>query len=475
MNYSNIQQLNTWDGAFMSLAPCVRQQSLRVADYTKALFDEACALPFGCGRKVSAQTREEIHRRNSTVAYKCGLYHQLGKALFAEEDQVERENFSETERELFRSYTKQGRLLVAYLQEGRSRNGGTFDSAPETPTKNIPWRMIRESCEQHMERYDGSGYPSRLAARNISPIAQIVGLAKELDTLASSIHSEEPFDDAMEILLSKTGTDFSPELAEVLRAARTKCRRIFSKYIYYSRAIPKTVPLVDKQEKRPMGLHLYPMYDSLGKIAAVDARPWFEDGTSDYQKLEAQLTRLNMTNEMQLYFLYEACDTLLKMKNHGVHAPLLVKTFIPFFRAEATEKLPRLFEDQPVDRYALLLAVDEKAFLKENKKTADAVRAFLNAGIEILVDDWHPENVPFERLQRFGITNIRPANDLVDADGTLGLLTALLSNGFTVYASTDREELTTALYAQGAILSPRENTPMKEKDLVRRLEEGTHV
>lgn len=471
MNLSYTQQLNTWDGAFMLLSPSVRQQSLRIADYTKALFEEACALPFGCGRKASAQAREEIQRRNASVAYKCGLYHQLGKALFPEKDQTERADFTDSELRNYRTYPRQGRLLVAYLQDGAKTHGGTFDGFIETPTKNVPRRMIREACEQHAERYNGSGYPSGLAGKNIAPIAQIVALAKELDRLATSLHSEEPFEEAFSQLLSRTGTDFSPELADVLRAAKAKCRRIFKKYIYYSNAVPKTVPLVDKQAKRPMGLNLCPMYGADGKIAAIDANPWFEKGETDYTTMETLLQRVDMTDSVQLYFLYEACDTLLRMKNHGVHAPIIVRTFAPFFRAAATDQLTRLFEDQPVDRYGLLLAVDEKLFLKESKSTADAVKAFADEGIEILVDRWHPENVPFERLQRLNVTHIRPADDLLDGEGTIGLLTALMSNGFTVYASTDREELKTVLAAHGAILAPPDNPSVSEIDLVRLLEE----
>jgi len=95
------------------------------------------------------------------LAYKCGLYHQLGKALVPHEYQFWQDDFSEEEKAVYRKYTTEGRLLVANLQErsvrAKEKRKGTFE---ELPTKNIPWIMLRESCEQHMERFDGSGFPA---------------------------------------------------------------------------------------------------------------------------------------------------------------------------------------------------------------------------------------------------------------------------------------------------------------------------
>ena len=41
------KEYETWDEAFRGLAPVIRQQSVRVAGYTQALFVQACAGSFG--------------------------------------------------------------------------------------------------------------------------------------------------------------------------------------------------------------------------------------------------------------------------------------------------------------------------------------------------------------------------------------------------------------------------------------------
>ena len=41
------KEYETWDEAFRGLTPAVRQQSVRVAAYTQALFVQACAGEFG--------------------------------------------------------------------------------------------------------------------------------------------------------------------------------------------------------------------------------------------------------------------------------------------------------------------------------------------------------------------------------------------------------------------------------------------
>ena len=174
------KEYTTWEEAFRALAPAMRQESVRVAEYTQVLYQKACEAGFGA--QESAAYPERIRSKYAEVAYKCGLYHQIGKALVPQEYQILQRDFTEEEIAVYRKYTADGRALAARLQElslGAKQRRRT-ESAQEAPTENIPFLMIRESCAQHMERYDGSGYPAGLAGAEISPIAQIVGLAKEL-------------------------------------------------------------------------------------------------------------------------------------------------------------------------------------------------------------------------------------------------------------------------------------------------------
>ena len=107
------KEYETWDEAFRGLSPAVRQQSVRVASYTQALFVQACAGEFGTNTK---EGKDRIQGQYADLAYKCGMYHQLGKALVPPEYQLWSEDFTEEEQAVYRKYTIDGRLLVVHEQ-----------------------------------------------------------------------------------------------------------------------------------------------------------------------------------------------------------------------------------------------------------------------------------------------------------------------------------------------------------------------
>ena len=222
------KEYETWDEAFRALAPIIRQQSVRVASYTQVLFVQACASSWG---RHTPEGVERMNGKYAELAYKCGMYHQIGKALVPTEYQILQRDFTDEEIAVYRKYTTDGRQLVARLQEKTLRAKAKRLGTEEMATENIPWLMIRETCQQHMERYDGSGYPDGRRGDEISPIAQIVGLAKELDRLASETKSETPFSEAYDYLVGLSGTVYSPELIKVLEKAHDKCREVYEKYI----------------------------------------------------------------------------------------------------------------------------------------------------------------------------------------------------------------------------------------------------
>ena len=66
------KEYESWDEAFRGLSPVIRQQSVRVAAYTQALFVEACKLQFGTNTEageaiVSADGAEACRRPIGTA------------------------------------------------------------------------------------------------------------------------------------------------------------------------------------------------------------------------------------------------------------------------------------------------------------------------------------------------------------------------------------------------------------------------
>ncbi|MBQ6718933.1 MAG: EAL domain-containing protein [Oscillospiraceae bacterium] len=455
-------EYETWDEAFHGLAPVIRQQSVRVASYTQALFVQACAGNFGADTREGA---ERMQGQYADLAYKCGMYHQLGKALVPPEYQVWTDDFTEEEQAVYKKYTTDGRLLVASLQErGNRAKERRKGELIEQPTKNIPWLMIRESCEQHMEHWDGSGYPAQRNTTNISPIAQIVGMAKELDRLASETKSEDPFAEAIQTLMDQSGSIWNPALIEVLKAARPKCRAIYNKYIHYTLTIPKTIPLVERRKERPMGLQYRPMVsDAEGTVAAYEAIPWFggilgrPGETEGAAELEAMLIRRKMVEDVSRYFLYEAADTVLRIENCKLKIQSVVLQMLPAFYHLNTQlqMFNQLFKDQPIPRDKLLLTIPADLVANANKHTTELIERYLRNGIRLVLDGYDPavhgEKLPAETLKAMGFVYLRLDPKLYLKQETANAMNRLRQDGFILLGGgADTHDILGWLAACGA-------------------------
>ena len=471
------REYETWDEAFRALAPAVRQQSVRVAAYTQALFTQACAANFGAATPAS---RDRMRGQNADLAYKCGMYHQLGKALVPPEYQLWQDDFTEEEQAVYKKYTADGRTLVAALQErgarAKEKRRGEYI---ETPTNNIPWLMIRESCEQHMERWDGSGYPAGRMGNDISPIAQIVGLAKELDRLASETKSETPFEDAYQTLTDMAGLDWSPALIEVLKSAKAKCRGVYNKYIYYTMTLPKTVPLVEKRKDRPMGLSFRPMVsDGEGTVAAYEAIPWFggiadrPGETEGAAEIVGMLKRKELLSDVSFYLLYEAADAVLRMENCQLGLQGILLQMMPEFYALPTQlqRFNQLFKDQPIPRAKLMLTISAAVVESANKATTELIERYLRNGISLVLDGFDPAKLSVEKVKGMGFTHLRLAPELYLKQETANLMNTLRLEGFTlVGGNADTPDLVKWLTACGAAYMSGTMTgiPVTEDELIR--------
>lgn len=427
----------TWDEAFKALVPQIRQESVRVASYTQVLFTQVCNAHF---YEDNENEKQRMQGKYADLAYKCALYHQLGKSLVPQEYQVWNKNFSEEEQALYRKYTTEGRILVSKLQERTIKKKISNDFVEE-PTENIAWLMLRETCQQHMERYDGTGYPEQRQGSDISLIAQIVGLAKELDRLCSKVKSETPFEDAMSALVAEANKGFSEDLIQVLSASRGKLKNVYRKYIQYTKAIPQTIPLVEKRKERPMGLKYRPMIRGKeGFVAAYEAVPWFKGSLEkvgedeNLEELEGLLERTNLVDDMTFYFLYEAADTVLRIQNcklpiEAVIVPVLGKFYT------SGNKMPRLlqlYEDQPIDKRLLCLTIPQNVLLEMDQATSEFISQLTDEGVALVVEHYKPEELSMERLTQLGIYSVRFDNSLYLSVETANIMTVMKNNGFRI-------------------------------------------
>ena len=75
----------------------------------------------------------------------------------------------------------------------------------------------REAIRYHHERFDGNGYPDRLAGNNIPLEARILSIAEVWDTLTNPQPYRKqplPLDEAIEVMKRESGHQFDPKLTE---------------------------------------------------------------------------------------------------------------------------------------------------------------------------------------------------------------------------------------------------------------------
>lgn len=188
---NDVRASSRYRGAYRSLVNFLLEPGTRGYPQLKAhgLAVGFMARRFATHLKLSAETVEQI-----TVA---GLLHDLGlRELDLPYDRLTGRRPLDLE-EI--SIVRKHPVVAAALLE---RIEFPYDVAP----------LIRH----HHERWDGSGYPDRLAGEEIPFGARVIGIVEAYDamTSADSYRSPIPREDALQIILKKGGRQFDPKLVE---------------------------------------------------------------------------------------------------------------------------------------------------------------------------------------------------------------------------------------------------------------------
>lgn len=143
---------------------------------------------------IPPMTAEEI-RLYAALA----LLHDVGKRAIPQEILNKPGSLTKEEFEVMKSHTTQGCDLLERVAELRECEA---------------FSAICDVCRHHHERWDGSGYPDRLAGNNITPWVQVVGVADAFDAL---IHPRVykpayPPDQARDMIVSGACGIFDPLL-----------------------------------------------------------------------------------------------------------------------------------------------------------------------------------------------------------------------------------------------------------------------
>jgi len=85
--------------------------------------------------------------------------------------------------------------------------------------------ILMPSVRHHHERWDGSGYPDRLASRGIPFFSRILAVADTYDAVVAGrpYQRKRTHDDAMSVLQEGAGSQFDPACVEVCAALEDRC------------------------------------------------------------------------------------------------------------------------------------------------------------------------------------------------------------------------------------------------------------
>ncbi len=165
----------------------------RVRSYSRILAQHLAA---------SGKFMEEITPEYAHLIYLTSPLHDIGKVGIPDSVLLKAGRLSEREFEIMKTHTTLGaQTLEAAL---RQFPGVKF------------LQMGRDIAASHHERYDGTGYPQRLAGQEIPLCARIVALADVYDALTSKRVYKAAFehDIARGVIVNESGTHFDPAIVD---------------------------------------------------------------------------------------------------------------------------------------------------------------------------------------------------------------------------------------------------------------------
>lgn len=151
-------------------------------------------------------------RREQTLIHRSSQLHDIGKIAIPDAILQKPGKLTEEEFNHMKLHTIIGHNL---LKDARSEH----------------LRHAADIALTHHERWDGTGYPSGLAGKDIPLSGRIVGIADVFDALTSDRPYKNAWspEEALEHIASQTGRHFDPELVDILTANFDELRAVIER------------------------------------------------------------------------------------------------------------------------------------------------------------------------------------------------------------------------------------------------------
>jgi putative two-component system response regulator len=181
--------LDSAEQVIFALAAAVEAKDPYTEAHTQRVADAARKIGFRMG----------LGAPDLDALYRGGLIHDIGKIGVPDAILLKPGPLDPVELAAMRQHPIIGETIVAPLRSG----------APLLP-------IIRH----HHERYDGTGYPDRLAGPNIPRLARIVAVCDAFDALVNDrpYRSRKAPEEALAILRSGAGRQWDPEVVDLFNA-----------------------------------------------------------------------------------------------------------------------------------------------------------------------------------------------------------------------------------------------------------------
>ncbi len=166
---------------------------------------------------LSGPYRLEIDRAFKSQLYRASPLHDIGKVGVPDAVLTKRGPLTDAEFAAIQRHTAIGGEILK-------------DAADQMPHADY-LRMAVDVARHHHERFDGSGYPDGLAAREIPLAARIVAVADALDALTSRQGPKEgaSIEKAQQIIEANCATHFDPPIVAALRLRLDEFRHIVNR------------------------------------------------------------------------------------------------------------------------------------------------------------------------------------------------------------------------------------------------------
>ena len=157
-------------------------------------------------QKTDAYLLTQEMRRTISMA---SVLHDIGKMEIGEDILYNHENRTPEQIQRMQQHTLLGARMLEELDAYRDEDF---------------IRVAYQICRWHHERYDGTGYPDRLAGEQIPIAAQVVGLADAYESLVNGCEMQPPVPHraAVKMLCTGEAGAFNPLLLDCLREIETE-------------------------------------------------------------------------------------------------------------------------------------------------------------------------------------------------------------------------------------------------------------